>query len=289
MSTKKDYIQRFLFEQSPLRGEYIQLERTLQSIEKQHLYPEPLRKLLGEALSIAALLCAMIKFNGRLTVQFSGKGKLKLLIAQSTNDFHLRGLAQWENDLTDFEIIDSLREGTLAVMINMDNPKNSYQGIVTFKGNSLAESIEGYFKDSEQLSTKVWLAVDEKKAVGLMLQIMPGTHENIDEKWQEICAKSSELQSETLLNVEMQALLTQLYPEDQIRIFEPRLVEFRCACTEKRGEDALLLLGRAEAELELKNNKQIVVTCEFCNKEYIFDRLQVAQLFENKINSDREG
>jgi molecular chaperone Hsp33 len=283
MSTKHDFIQRFLFEQSSLRGEYIQLAKTFQAIEGQHLYPEPIRQLLGEALTIAALLCSMIKFKGRLTVQFRGQGKLSLLMAQSTNDFHLRGLAQWKGELSSAELMDSLREGVLAVMLATEANQNTYQGIVNFKGDSLAESIEGYFRDSEQLTTKICLAVDEKRAVGLLLQAMPQADEEPNGKWEEICTLTQQLKSQDLLNLDMETLLAQLYPEEQMRIFEPRSVEFRCTCTEKRGEDALLLLGRSEAEAELKTNKEIVVTCEFCNKEYIFNRQQVTQLFERDM------
>src|SRR5690349_15331905 len=95
-----DLLQRFIFEKAPIRGEYIQLTESFKTIMAQHDYPQPIRRLLGEALCVAGLLCASIKYNGRLTVQFRGKGKLKFLLAQCNSHFHIRGLAKWEGDLS---------------------------------------------------------------------------------------------------------------------------------------------------------------------------------------------
>src|SRR5262245_26316767 len=96
----KDSLHRFIFENAPVRGEFIYLQTSFQDIITQHQYPPAIRQLLGEALSVAGLLSAIIKFNGRLTVQFRGKGKLKLLLAQCNNNFQMRGLAKWEGELT---------------------------------------------------------------------------------------------------------------------------------------------------------------------------------------------
>src|SRR5580692_2373011 len=113
-----DSLQRFIFEQMPVRGEYIKLAHSYRTIINQHPYPPPIRKLLGEALCVAGLLSAIIKFDGRLTVQFRGKGKLKLLLAQCDNKFHMRGLVKWEGDLPYEDLMESFNDGVLVIMLD---------------------------------------------------------------------------------------------------------------------------------------------------------------------------
>jgi len=288
--TDKDSLTRFIFDKTPIRGELIRLEKTFQDIIDQHDYPPSLRKLIGESLCVAGLLSAIIKFNGRLTVQFRGKGKLKFLLAQCDNDFNLRALAKWEGDLSYQELMHAFNEGVLMIMLDSGLKKsNQYQGIVAWRGNSLVESIEGYFKDSEQLSTKIWLAVSDHHAAGYLLQVMPPRDTDsfsIDQEvvaphWSRITKLTAPISNEDLLQADYHAMLRLLYPDEEVRVYTPMPVVFRCTCTRKRGEDAILILGREEAEDELKNKNTIVVTCDFCNKEYVFDRIDVANIFEN--------
>src|SRR3990167_6218006 len=144
----KDLLQRFIFENEPVRGEYVKLEESLQTILNQHNYPAAVRKLLGEALCAAALLSAIIKFTGRLTVQFRGKGKLKLLLAQCNDRYHLRGLAKYEGDLSYEELMSAFHDGVLVIMLDSGAKGQRYQGVVKWQGDSLAASIEHYFRDS---------------------------------------------------------------------------------------------------------------------------------------------
>ncbi|SRR5579883_608851 len=281
-----DSLQRFIFDTIPIRGEFIQLENTFQTIVDQHPYPAPLRQLLGEALCVAGLLSAIIKFEGRLTVQFRGKGKLKLLLAQCNNQFQMRGLIKWEGDLSYEDLMEAFNEGVLVIMLDPGLNKNRYQGIVAWR-NSLIESIEGYFRESEQLATRLWLGVDKNRAAGYLLQVIPGVKSDsieadmLEHQWQQITQITSLLNADTLLETELEPLLQQLYPGETIRIFPEVSISFHCSCSRKRCEDAILLLGREEAEDELKNKQIIVVTCDFCNKEYSFDRVDVAKIFED--------
>lgn len=273
-----DFLQRFVFEKASVRGEYVYLQESYQTIFKQHDYPPAIQKILGEALCIAALLTATIKFGGRLTVQFRGNGKLKLLLAECNDQFHLRGLAKWDGDLTYEELMEDFKNGVLVIIVDSGlNKANPYQGIVPWTGHSLVSSIEGYFRHSEQLATSIYLSVDEKIAVGFMLQILPEkentdtTQETVSE-WHSINSLTSQLNTKDLLNQDFQTLLQKLYPYEEIRIFPAAPVQFHCTCSRKRGEDALALLSIQEIEEELANKQVIVVTCDFCNKEYLFDR-----------------
>lgn len=293
----QDLLQRFIFEKAPIRGEYIQLQESFKAVVEQHPYPPAIRRLLGEALCVAGLLTASIKFEGRLTVQFRGKGKLKYLLAQCDHHFHVRGLVKWEGELSYDDLMQAFNEGVLMIMLDTGVNQNRYQGIVAWRGNSLVESIEGYFRESEQLATKIWLAVDESKAVGLLLQAMPITgeaalsleREIINPHWGRVTGLTDNLSSEKLLHLQYEALLLSLYPDDEIRVFTPAPIIFRCTCSRKRGEDAIYILGQEEAEEELKDKNSIVVTCDFCNKEYLFDRVDVAKIFAERGKPPKES
>lgn len=279
-----DIVQNFLFEEYPIRGEIVHLNASFQQIMDQHQYPPLIRRWLGEALVLISLLSTLIKFNGRLAIQFQGKGKLKLLLVQCNNALEMRGLAQWEGEVTEAEILDSLKQGTIIITIDPENGKQRYQGIVGWQGQTLSESIEGYFQNSEQLPTRIWVVVDEKSASGFLLQRMPEAEETrresaIDHDWEHINFLTATLTPHELTHLDNKTLLHRLYVEEDVRLFEAKPVSFKCTCSEKRGANAILTLGQKEAEEELKDKQQIVVKCEFCNHEYVYDRVDVATIF----------
>lgn len=284
----KDILQRFIFENASVRGEIVRLEESFKTIMQQHQYPPIIQRILGEMLVVASLLSASIKFKGRVTVQFQGKGSLKLLLAQSTHELHIRGLAQWQGELDQAELMKQLKAGVLAVMMDPEASSGQrYQGIVSWRGDSLAQSIEGYFSQSEQVPTRLWLAVDDKRAAGFLLQVMPresartgkvveGQHD-----WEHVCHLASTITANELLHLDNPTLLHRLYVEDDIRLFNPASVAFRCTCSLARSENALRLLSPEEVAEELAEKQKIVVTCEFCNSEYVFDRVDVARIFKH--------
>jgi molecular chaperone Hsp33 len=285
----KDILQKFLFENVPVRGIFSHLDQTYQTIISQHEYSPVLKQLLGEALVLVSLLSATVKFDGRLTLQFQGQGKLKLLLVQANQNFHLRGLVQVNEEiLNEDELLTELKKGVLVITMDPDDSTQRYQGIVSWQGNSLRESIEGYFRDSEQLLTRVWLAVDKTRACGMLIQAMPETRKletrfmsmpSDHPDWEHILHLTSTIKANELLNLDNQTILYRLYNQEDVRLFEPAPVIFRCTCSVKRGENAILMLGREEAEEELHDKQKIVVTCEFCGSEFIFDRVDVEKIF----------
>lgn len=289
-----DKIQRFIFEKGQVRGEIVRLSESYQQIIKQHAYPEAIGKLLGQILAVSCLLCSIIKFKGRLTVQFQGKPPLKLILAQCNNEFELRGLAQWEKEnLTEDELLKALQQGTLAIIIHSNTTTKPYQGIVEWQGNSIAQSIEGYFKDSEQLSTRLWLAVDEKEVVGLLLQPLPAEglkHTSPiagGQDFDHLVFLTDTLTPAEMISYSNETLLYKLYSQEEIRLFEAYPVSFKCTCSYSRSENAVLMLGKEEADQELLDKDKIVVTCEFCNREYIFDKVDVANIFKKNNSSNQ--
>lgn len=283
-----DIIQRFLFENHEIRGQLVRLGESFQTIAKQHDYPPALKNLLGESLVLSVLLNAIIKLKGRLSVQFNGAEPLKLLMAQCNQDYQIRGLADWEgNDLDQEALLNALKKGTLGIIIRPDDTSRSYQGIVQFEGQSLAQSIEHYFKYSEQLPTRIWVSVDDNQAAGLLLQAMPSSGLKKaqpvpeDDVFQHVVHLAETITKEELLVLNNEVLLNRLFREEEIRLFSPASVEFGCTCSLEKSKKAVLMLGQEEGEKELQAKQEIVVICEFCNTEYHFDRVDVAKLFKD--------
>lgn len=285
--TNNDILQRFLFENASVRGEIVRLEESFKTIMQQHQYPPVIQQILGEMLVAASLLSASIKFKGRITVQFQGKNKVRLLLAQSNHQLELRALAQWQGELTEEELSVDLKEGTLAITMDPEmQSAQRYQGIVAWQGNSLAHSLEDYFNRSEQLPTRLWFAVNQERAAGLLIQVMP--HESTKFKkvqerqndWEHIEHLTATITPDELLNLDNAILLQRLYVEEDVRLFSPRPVIFHCACSQARSESALRLLSKEEIEEELHEKQSVVVTCEFCNKSFEFDRVDVARIFK---------
>lgn len=281
----QDTVQHFIFDNAPVRGEIVRLEHSFQQIMEQHDYPPVIRRYLGEALVLVSLLSTIIKFKGKLSVQFQGTGKLKLLLAQSDHDLNIRGLAQWEGEVSQEEVISSLKQGNIIITIEPENGSQRYQGIVGWQGETLSESIEGYFQQSEQLPTRIWTTVGEKNAAGFLLQVLPEKDErgdgdlDQDRGWDHLVILSDTITPEELLGLENAVLLHRLYVEEDIRLFEAKSLRFQCTCSVKRGENAILILGKKEVEEELKDKQALVVKCEFCNKEYSYDRVDIARIF----------
>jgi molecular chaperone Hsp33 len=281
----QDKLQRFLFENVFVRGEIAHLDTTYQTILSQHDYPPVIKQLVGEALVLVTLLTGMIKFNGRLSLQFQGKSGLKLVLAQANHQLQLRALAQWDGELDEEQLLEDLKKGILAIIMDPDSTTQRYQGMVAFRGNSLAESIEGYFQDSEQLPTRIWIAMEEQRGAGMLLQTLPQqaeadiSPEETQAAWENLTILANTVKPDELLNLPPATLLKRLFVEEDVRVFDPLPIEFKCSCSLERGQNAILLLGRVEAEEELNLKQVIVVQCDFCNTEYIFDRVDVENIF----------
>ncbi len=287
-----DILERFTFENKPLRGEYVHLQTSIQAILSQHPYSQPMKRLLAESLAIVSLLSAMIKLNGRITLQFQGKNGFKFLLAQANSKHEIRGLIKHEKEgatLSYDQIIHLMKEGLLVVMLELDeHPGNPYQGIVEWRGESLTEAIEAYFENSEQLLTRIWLHFDAEKHTisGCMLQALPTQDNQINIDFFKIAQQLEKTWYQHDDFSHAKSLLTAACPEDDIQLFLPIAMRFKCTCSKNHSEQAIRLLGQIETEDEIKKNGTIVVTCEFCAERYQFDRIDVAAIFKLDDSSD---
>lgn len=284
-----DSIQKFLLENSGVRGEIARLEESFQTILAQHAYPISVRKLLGEVLLAASMLSALIKLDGRLTIQFESKNKRKsaisLLVAQINDKGHLRGLAQWREKATEKTLSKGLGDGHLVMTIFQNNSVEPLQSIVPIEKGSIAHALEFYFLQSEQLPTQFIFAVNEKQAVGFLLQQMP-EKKNQDREilWKACVSQMKKIKPEKLLAYNNTDFLQTYFGDDEIRIFDSTPVKFQCSCSIEKMKDAIYVMGEKDANSMLKNKREISVICEYCNHQFGFDQEAISQLFDLKRN-----
>jgi Disulfide bond chaperones of the HSP33 family len=276
--TAKDSLQRFLFEHAPVRGEIVQLEATWKAVLERRDYPSPLRELLGEMMSAAALLSATLKFSGRLVMQMQGDGPVTLAVVECSHDLIMRATASWEGELKAGTLRQLLGNGRFAITIEPEKGQ-TYQGIVELEGHGVAEALERYMARSEQLETRLWLAADKGFSAGMLLQRLPEGHGTDGDAWERAVHLASTLTRKELLALPARKIIHRLFHEEDLRLFEPQPVYFFCPCSRERVAAALRLVGREELTQLLEERGLIEVDCEFCNRNYAFDRGDLAQVF----------
>ncbi len=276
-----DFKQRFLFPDTDIRGELVRLEDSLEAILGSHDYPLAVQGLVGEAVAAVALLAGTLKFSGRLSLQAQGRGPVSLLLAECTHDGQLRALARHDGELDTAANIGALiGDGTMVITITPDQGRQ-YQGIVPLEGDTLAQCLEGYFQQSEQLPTRLWLAAGNGRAAGLMLQRLPDQVASRDgnrQQWEHLEALAGTLKMEELLDLPAETVLRRLFHETPPRLPEPQPLRFGCTCSRERTESALLSLGADELKTLLEEDGEATLTCDFCLSQEHFDAVDLAEL-----------
>lgn len=278
-----DTLQRFIFEDHQVRGEFVRLRASFQAAQAKYEYPPVVAEQLGQGLAASVLLGATIKFKGALIIQVQSSGPLTMLVAQCTDLGHVRGLARWQGDVPEGAVEDIYGEGSVAITVNTCNYQDRYQGIVSLEGQSLANALENYFLQSEQLSTRLFLFADRYHAVGLLLQRMPGEAAE-DDLWDRVNILSDTLMANELLNLSNEEILHRLFYEEDIRLFDDEPISFRCTCSREKIEAMIVSLGHDEARAIIADQGGIHVGCEFCNHQYTFDAVDVEQIFSTELN-----
>jgi len=290
-----DQVRRFIFENRPVRGHWVRLERAWQALRAHADYPAPVQELLGEAVVASLLLAATLKFKGTLTFQLQGDGAVRLLVAQCTHDFRLRAVARYDADavrrLGEFSSGGARfrglvgHAGRITVTIEAEERGARYQGVVPLSGESLAESLEAYFAASEQLPTTVVLAADAGRIAGLLVQRLPGTagsdDSEVDAAWAEAARDMQRIVPAELLEAEAEATLLRGFPRQALRLFRGAPVHFECRCSLDRVAGVLRALGAGEVRDVLREQGAVTVTCEFCQRPYRFDAIDIEALFSD--------
>ncbi len=166
----------------------------------------------------------------------------------------------------------------MALTIEPENGTR-YQGIVPMHQHSLAANLEDYFRQSEQLATRIWLFSNGKKASGLMLQAMPEGHN--EESFEHLCQLAETLTEKEALKLDRDTILHRLFHQDPLRLFPASSVEFFCGCNREKSLASLTLVPKEELHEILDKDGVINVNCEFCQKNYQYDSIDVEQIFAN--------
>ncbi len=277
----QDKITRFLFAKAGVRGEIVKFDHSFVQIMKQHHYPDILKQLLGECLGAVVLMANTIKFSGQLTVQFQSEGALKTLVAKCNHLNQIRGYANWDRAASPEAIQSVFNTGQLVVTITSDNQAKPYQSIIQLSGQSISQALQNYFLQSEQLHTFLFCTASTHQAAGLLLQKMPTEDESEAdlEYWEHIALLGDTITAQELLELDEENILHRLFHQEEVRLFEPQPVTFKCNCSVDKMTVTVRMLGLEECQKILKTNRQISVTCEYCNKQCHFDKEDIQRLF----------
>jgi molecular chaperone Hsp33 len=293
----RDTLHRFLFDRFPIRGHLVHLDAAWRALIEHRQYPDAIRETLGEAVVASLLLAATIKFDGVLSLQLRGDGPMHLLLAQCTSGLGVRGLARYREGAGAAQKISELiGNGNLTVTLETDDGAQRYQGIVPIEGARLADSLQAYFQNSEQLPTRLWLHADAQGASGMLLQKLPGSSSLppadaalVEDAWRRVQLVADTLTPEELRTLADAEILHRLFNEDDLRLFEPSPVYFRCRCSRERVASMLQGLGEAETRSVIAERGKVEVHCDFCNRAYVFDAVDVEQLFKAPVAPDGGG
>ncbi len=268
----------FLFPELGVRGAIVEFDEGIEAMLGSRPYPADVRRLLGQAVAAMPLLAANTKFDGRMSLQFQGKGELSMLVAQIERDLQLRGMAKSTADAAgDFEALT--HGGMLGLLLEPERGSQSYQAVVAIEGGSLAAALEAYYQRSEQIPSLMRLAVGEHGIRGIVLQRLPiGEKGSSAENWDLIRALFGTLGEAELASTPAETILRRLFHAEDLRLFDARQVQLSCRCSRPSIATMLLSLGEAELTEHLAEHQQIDVTCEFCGRQYLFTRPDVDEL-----------
>ena len=275
---------RFLLPAAGVRGVAVHLGQTWQAIAERAAYPAAAAELLGEAAAAAALFTGHAKVDGRLSVQLRSQGAIRTLFAECTAAGTLRGIVRLdEAQAAPSRDLRQLGEDALMA-ITIENPTLGgdpvrYQGMVALQAERLDHAFEDYFRQSEQLPTRLLLACDGHAAAGLMLQKLPGD-EGDEDGFRRVGALFDTLSASELLALPSAEVIHRLVHEEAPQLVGEKPLQFGCSCSRERVEAMLVSLGREEADAAVQaGDGEARIHCEFCGQEYRFDAAGMAELF----------
>jgi molecular chaperone Hsp33 len=293
-----DEVSVFQLDKQPVRGRSVNLgaalHQALTGPEGNERYPEPIARLLGEAMLIGALVTQALKFDGRLVVQCHGtnEGAISLLMADCTTEGAIRGYVRWDAQKLKEIMLDSrnpgaddlLGGGTFSMTIDQGPDMDQYQGLAAIQGARLSDCAEHYFQQSEQIPTEIKLAVGQIQTTegapswrggGMMIQKIANDKSRSDtqEAWDTARSLFATLSDAELLDPELSQnkLLFRLFHEDGVRVVERHKISGTCRCSRERLENTLKSFETTALKDMSEDGSTIKANCEFCATDYIFE------------------
>ncbi|MEQ1128794.1 MULTISPECIES: Hsp33 family molecular chaperone HslO [Acinetobacter] len=289
-----DLRQRFYIEDSPVRGEVVHLEETLQTILAQRDYAPAVQVLLGEMLSATALLASTLKIKGRISLQIQASGSFKWAMAECNHLGEVRALADYEADPrfnaadSSSTVLSTLISPVLFINIEPEFGER-YQGIVALDKPNLAGCLMQYYDLSAQIPTRIVLASSAQRAGGLLIQLLPRNSEEEQERvdqdlWPRLTMLTETLKIEELTDLESSEILYRLYNEEEVRLPEVEVLKFGCTCSKERCAQALEQIGAEAVRETLEHQNPITMDCQFCNTQYSFSAEEALALFGEHLS-----
>jgi molecular chaperone Hsp33 len=308
-----------------LRGRVVRLGPAVDTILTSHDYPPPVAKLLGEAIVLAVMLGSALKFDGRFILQTQSDGPVRLLVVDYTTPGKVRACARFDADRVAAAVTAGeadqgklLGRGHLAMTIDQGPDMSRYQGLVALDGNNLEHAAHEYFLRSEQIPTRVRLAVAEEyraaqggprrrwRAGGILLQFLPKAAERArqpdldpgdapagmaqhvvheDDAWIEGRSLVSTVEDIELIDPDLSSerLAYRLFHQPGVRVFRPAPVTATCSCSRESVTNMLKSFSQ-EDRADMVENGVITVTCEFCSSSYVFQPGEVATSSDTALN-----
>ena len=283
------HVQTFHLQAANLRGRLVRLGSVLNEILKPHHYPEAVERLVAETIVLTTLLSSMLKYEGIFILQAQGNGAVTRLVSDITSAGDIRATAGYDAEklalVTDDRpsIPDLMGDGYLAFTVDQGEHTDRYQGIVKLDGNTLQDCIHHYFAQSEQIATAIKMAVakDENglwRAGAIMLQHMPD-HSNIPqdakpipENWNRAQILLQTCKDAELLDPRLHddTLLFRLFHEEGVVVYPEQKISKACRCTPEKLGRVIKLLSEDDKR-DIVVDGQIIMTCEFCNRDFSFD------------------
>lgn len=288
-----------------LRGRLTRLGPALDDLLTKHDYPAPVGKLLGEAIVLTTLLGSALKFEGRFILQTQTDGPVSLMIVDYQAPNRMRAYARFDRTrlAPGLDSAALLGRGHLAMTIDQGSDMSRYQGLVALTGGNLEDAAHEYFLRSEQIPTRVRIAVGEEwrgdggpkhrwRAGGLLLQFLPKASERarqadldpgdapegnaphqvaVDDAWVEGQSLIETVEDIELIDPDLsgERLLYRLFHERGVRVFSTQPVEAKCSCSREAVASMLASFAPQDRADMVKDDK-VVVTCEFCSSVYEF-------------------
>lgn len=289
MMIQHDQVHRYLFENVAVRGELVTVSETLDQILANHSYPQPVKNVLAELLVATSLLTATLKFAGDITVQLQGDGPMSLAVINGNHNQQLRGVARIQGDIPpDASLKTLVGNGFLVITIAPEEGER-YQGVVGLEGDTLAACLEDYFMRSEQLPTRLIIRTGEHDgkpaAGGMLLQVMPAQNAQTQD-FEHLATLTETLKAEELFTLPANDVLWRLYHEEEVTVYDPQSVEFKCTCSRERCADALKTLPDEEVDSILADDGEIDMHCDYCGSHYVFNAMDIAEIRNNASPAD---
>jgi len=285
----QDQLHRYLFENYAVRGELVTVSNTWKEVLENHNYPLPVKNLLGELLVATSLLTATLKFAGDITVQVQGDGPMSLAVINGNNRQQMRGVARVQGEIADDASLKTLvGNGYLVITITPEEGER-YQGVVGLEGETLAECLEDYFQRSEQLPTRLFIRTGDVEGLpaagGMLLQVLPA-QDTQAEDFEHLAVLTETVKAEELFTLPANEVLWRLYHEEEVTLYDPQDVEFKCTCSRERCAGALKTLPDEEVDSILAEEGEIDMHCDYCGNHYLFNAMDIAEIRNNASPAD---